>query len=64
MQFSVQIGLNWNRPTGTELGNKIVLRTRIPAQWQESKSFGKQISEKINKRITKGQMSENKDGKD
>ena len=22
MQISVQIGLNWNQPTGTELGNK------------------------------------------
>ena len=42
---------------------KIVLRTRIPAKWQESESFLKQIWEKINNRITKGKISEDKDGK-
>ena len=49
---------------GKFLPTKIVLRTRIPAKWQESESFRKQIWEKINKRITKGKISEDKDGKD
>ena len=47
---------------GKFLPTKIV--TRIPAKWQESESFRKQICEKINKRITKGKISEDKDGKD
>ena len=29
MQNSVQIGLNWNWPTGTELGKKKFLRTDL-----------------------------------
>ena len=49
---------------GKFLPTKIILRTRIPAQWQSSESFRKEIWKKINKRIPKGQISENKDGKD
>ena len=49
---------------GKLLPTKIILRTRIPTQWLESESFRKEIWERINKRIPKGQISENKDGKD
>ena len=49
---------------GKLLPTKIILRTRIPAQWLESESFRKEIWERINKRIPKGKISENKDGKD
>ena len=49
---------------GKFLPTKIILRTRIPAQWQENENFRKQVWEKINKRIPKGKISEDKDGKD
>jgi vacuolar-type H+-ATPase subunit I/STV1 len=49
---------------GQFLPTKLILRTRIPAQWLESESFRKEIWERINKRIPKGKISEDKDGKD
>ena len=49
---------------GKFLPTKIILRTRIPAQWQSMESFRKEIWKKINQRIPNGQISENKDGKD
>ena len=49
---------------GRFLPTKIVLRTRIPEKWQSSEIFRKQIWEKVNKRIIKGTISEDKDGKD
>ena len=49
---------------GKLLPTKIILRTRIPAQWLESESFRKEIWKRINRRIPKGKISEDKDGKD
>ena len=49
---------------GKFLPTKIILRTRFPAQWQDNENFRKQVWEKINKRIPKGKISEDKDGKD
>ena len=49
---------------GRFLPTKIVLRTRIPEKWQTNESFRKQIWDRINKRIPKGKISEDKDGKD
>ena len=49
---------------GRFLPTKIVLRTRIPAKWLENETFRKQVWEKINKRITKGKISEDENGKD
>ena len=49
---------------GRFLPTKIVLRTRIPEKWQTNESFRKQIWNRINKRIPKGKISEDKDGKD
>ena len=41
---------------GKLLPTKIVLRPRIPAQWQESENFWKQVWEKVNKRVPKGKF--------
>ena len=48
---------------GKFLPLKIVLRSRIPSQWQNNETFRKQIWERINKRISKGKISEDKDCK-
>ena len=48
---------------GKFLPLKIVLRSRIPTQWQTNENFRKQIWDRINKRIVKGKISEDKDGK-
>ena len=49
---------------GKFLPTKIVLRTRIPAKWESCENFRKEIWEIINKRIPKGKISEDKEGKD
>ena len=46
---------------GKFLPLKISLRTRLPTEWN-SETFRKQIWERINKRIAKGKISEDKDG--
>ena len=38
--------------------------TRIPSKWETDESFRKVIWERINKRISKGKISDDKDGKD
>ena len=38
--------------------------TRIPAKWETDESFRKVIWERINKRISRGKISDDKDGKD
>ena len=40
------------------------VRTRIPAKRENDKVFRKHIWERINKRVIKGKISEEKDGKD
>ena len=37
-------------------------RTRIPAQWNDSVNFRKQIWNRINQRIAKGKITEDKEG--
>ena len=49
---------------GKFLPTKVILRTRIPTKWENDAIFRKQIWERINKRIIKGKISEEKDGKD
>ena len=49
---------------GKFLPTKIIFRTRIPAKWESDESFRKDIWAKINKRISKGKISEDKDGND
>ena len=49
---------------GKFLPTKIILRTRIPAKWESCENFLKEIWERINKRIPKGKISEDKEGKD
>ena len=46
---------------GKFLPLKIVFRTRLPTEWK-SETFRKQIWDRINKRIAKGKISEDKDG--
>ena len=48
---------------GKFLPMKIVLRSRIPVQWLSDENFRKQIWERINKRIAKGKISEEKEDK-
>ena len=44
---------------------KVTIRTRIPAKWENNdNNFRKQIWDRINKRIIKGKISEDKDGKE
>ena len=43
---------------------KPIIRTRIPAEWENDESFRKQIWSQINKRIAKGKASEDMDGKE
>ena len=47
---------------GKFLPLKITLRTRIPAQWNDSVNFRKQIWNRINQRIAKGKITEDKEG--
>ena len=49
---------------GKFLTTKLIIRTRIPAKWENNKTFRKQIWSQINKRITKGKLSDDKDGKE
>ena len=49
---------------GKFLPTKLIFRTRIPAKWETDESFRKDIWDKINKRISKGKISEDKDGND
>ena len=49
---------------GKFLPTKVIIRTRIPAKWENEVLFRKQIWERINKRIIKGKISEEKDGRD
>ena len=53
-----------NDYVGKFLPTKVILRTRIPAKWENDAIFRKQILERINKRIIKGKISEEKNGKD
>ena len=46
---------------GKFLPLKIKLRSRIPLEWN-NENFRKQIWDRINKRIAKGKISEDKDG--
>ena len=52
----------WIRPKF--LSTKIFFRTRVPSKWESDESFRKDIWAKINKRISKGKISEDKDGND
>ena len=49
---------------GKFLPTKLIIRTRIPAKWENDESFRKQIWSQINKRISKGKISEDKYGKE
>ena len=49
---------------GKFLPTKIIFRARIPAKWESDESFRKDIWAKINKCISKGKISEEKDGND
>ena len=49
---------------GKFLPTKVILRTRIPAKREKDTIFRKQIWKRINKRIIKGKISEEKDGND
>ena len=46
---------------GKFLPLKINLRSRLPLKWNDE-TFRKQIWDRINKRIVKGKISEDKDG--
>ena len=49
---------------GKFLPTKLVLRTRVPAKWENDENFRKQIWSRINQRLHKGKISEDKDGKE
>ena len=56
--FHCRHGYNARDYVGKFLPTKIKLLTKIPNKWKNSESFRQQIWEKINSRLSEGELSE------